>query len=481
LSRNLWRWIVVFLLLANLLFFFWPRPIPGPPPRSAGVEELQLYQATESVLPSPESADEVQALADQPLMPQEIEAEPEAEPEDAVPREGWRFVEWQGWCAPQSVDPLCEMNASAASVALWDSLHPDVNMPELTAVFEPEGALALYREQVEEVDQYLVDIEFSGSVLVSIGDDTLLARGYGLADQAKGYTNKQNTRFRIASLTKPFTAASIMMLEERQLLSTGDQICDYLDDCPAAWQAVTLHQLLSHTSGIPDLFRDIPTEEAFGLMWNFDVTQTSVLNTFLELPLEFSPGTEWEYSNSGYFLLGLVIEAVSGTSYSQFLEKNIFEPLGMSNTGASTVRRSQLAVGYDAGFETPQINPIATFSSGSVYSTVVDLRLWERAMHSDVLLSDSTREKYLSAYVDTFCPGSCVGGQAYGWIRENWDGLDILLHSGWLPGWRSGMFSSFQDEYPSIIVLQNTSTDGPEPVLLGLDIGRMISGYDPRN
>lgn len=398
----------------------------------------------------------------------------------AVPREGWRFVKWQGWCSQKSVDPVCLMDTPVAAVAWWDSLYPDVSMPVTTAVFEPEGALALYRDQVAEVEQYLRDIEFTGSVLVGIGDDTLLARGYGLANREKGHTNRLDTRFQIASLTKSFTAASIMMLEDRQLLSTDDQLCDYLEECPASWQAVTLHQLLIHTSGIATYLTDDPPT-GIDLLRNLNATQTDVLDTFVDLPLDFVPGTDWKYSNSGYFLLGMVIEAASGVSYSQFLQDNIFDPLGMEDTGITPENRSNFATGYGDGAEMPRASTTVLYAAGALYSTVVDLQLWERAMHSDLLLSDSAREKYLTAYADLTCPGSCTRGYAYGWNRENWSGLDILQHSGDLPGWRATLFSSFQDEYPSIIVLKNSSSEEPVPVLVALDIGRMISGFDPRH
>lgn len=398
----------------------------------------------------------------------------------AVPREGWRFVKWQGgWCSRKSIDPTCVMDFPSAVVALWDSQYADVIIPATTAVFEPEGALALYRDQVAEVEQYLQDIEFSGSILVSVGDDTLLARGYGLANRKKGHTNRYNTRFQIASLTKAFTGASIMLLEDRQLLSTDDQLCDYLEECPASWQAVTLHQLLIHTSGIPTYLTDNPPT-GLDLLADLSATRRDVLDAFIDLPLDFVPGTDWKYSNSGYFLLGLVIEAASGVSYSQFLQDNIFDPLGMEDTGITPRNRSQFATGYGDDAVMPLASPTVLYAAGAIYSTVVDLQLWERAIHSDVLLSDSAREKYLTAYAELTCPGNCTRGYAYGWNRENWSGLDMLQHSGDLPGWRATVFSSFQDEYPSIIVLKNSSSDQPVPVLVALDVGRIVSGFDPR-
>ena len=399
----------------------------------------------------------------------------------AVPREGWRFVKWEGgWCSRKSIDPVCVMDFSAATVAFWDSEHADVVIPATTAVFEPEGALALYRDQVAEVDQYLRDIEFSGSVLIGIGDDTLLARGYGLADRDKGHTNRSDTRFRIASMTKTFTAGAIMLLEERQLLRTDDSLCDYLQECPATWQAITLEHLLLHTSGIPDYVTDFWQPGDPYVPWDLSITKTGVLDTFVELPLEFPPGSDWDYSNSGYFLLGLVIEAASGVSYSQFLQDNIFGPLGMEDTGIHVVKRSKLASPYDVDYDVPRINPVAVYSAGAMYSTVVDLQRWERAMHSDVLLSDSTRAKLLMNYVELDCPGSCTRGHTYGWKRENWSGIDIFWHDGFLPGWNSMLLSSFQEEHPSVIVLQNSTGDNQGSVVLALDIGRMISGYDPR-
>ncbi len=271
------------------------------------------------------------------------------------------------------------------------------------------------------------------------------------------------------------------MLEERQLLSTDDLLCDYLEECPADWQAMTLHQLLTHTAGLPNYLDSAWDSDDYGLLWTLEATEPEVLETLYEMPLEFLPGTDRAYSNSGYFLLGKVIEAVSGTSYSQFLQDNIFGPLGMEDTGIEPSSRSNFASGYHANSLVPKLSSTTMKSSGGIYSTVIDLQLFERAMQTDVLLSDSAREKFLMTHVDVPCSGNCTRGQAYGWNRENWSGIDILWKDGWNPGWSSMLISSFQDEHPSVIVLQNTTGGAPYVVPVALDIGRMLSGFDPRN
>ena len=169
---------------------------------------------------------------------------------------------------------------------------------------------------------------FSGMVLVARHGRPLVARAYGLADREWEAPVTARTRFRIGSITKPFTSAAILMLAERGKLALDDPVCRYVSPCPAAWGPATIRHLLSHTSGIPDFTR----LEALRGGELREQTPAELASAVAGHPLAFAPGTGWDYSNSGYLLLGMVIEKVSGRAYEDFLRDEIFVPAGMTAT-----------------------------------------------------------------------------------------------------------------------------------------------------
>ena len=185
---------------------------------------------------------------------------------------------------------------------------------------------------------------FTGTVLVGRNGKFLLAKGYGYANAKLETPNALQTKFRVGSLTKQFTATAIMQLREKGLVSLQDSICRFLQPCVAPWKPVTLHHLLSHTSGIAG-YGAMPDPKTHTIPpW----TASQIAAQFRDAPLEFEPGTQWKYSDWGYCLLGLVIERVTGKPYAQVLREQIFEPLGMHDTGYdqpdTTLQRS--ATGY---------------------------------------------------------------------------------------------------------------------------------------
>ncbi len=173
---------------------------------------------------------------------------------------------------------------------------------------------------------------FMGAVLVVKNGVVLLDRGYGYANLDEKIPNTPNTRFRIASTTKQFTAAAILLLEERGKLALTDPVSRHVPDTRAAWGKITLYHLLTHTSGIPcfTAFTEYRTWSTTAL------TPTELIKRFRDRPLLFSPGTKFSYSNSGYTLLGHIIERVSGENYATFMRKNVFEPLRLRDTGVET-------------------------------------------------------------------------------------------------------------------------------------------------
>ena len=223
--------------------------------------------------------------------------------------------------------------------------------------------------------------DFSGAVLVTRGNQVLLAHASGEADQQHRTPVTLTTRFRIASLTKQFTAMAILMLEHQGRLRLSDRICRYITNCPATWAPITLTELLTHTSGIPDSWGDL----SLALLARSS-PERNLVGFVGHVPLTFVPGSTFEYSNTGYLLLGVVIEKVSGMSYEAFLHKNIFGPLGMGNTGYDHGHQG-VAVGYATGSKVADpFPPNWAFSAGALYSTVGDLHLWERALAAGTVI-----------------------------------------------------------------------------------------------
>src|ERR1700704_2097244 len=183
--------------------------------------------------------------------------------------------------------------------------------------------------RMEQIIQANVPKQFMGTVLLAQDGKILLDKGYGFANLEWEIPNTPSTKFRLGSVTKQFTAASILLLEERDKLSINDPVKKYLPDAPAAWDKITLFHLLTHTSGIPS-FTSFPDYEK---LEPFAATAEQLVARFRDKPLDFKPGEKWSYSNSGYVLLGYLIEKVSVSSYEKFVRENIFTPLGMKDSG----------------------------------------------------------------------------------------------------------------------------------------------------
>ncbi|PYP53783.1 MAG: serine hydrolase, partial [Gemmatimonadetes bacterium] len=217
--------------------------------------------------------------------------------------------------------------------------------------------------------------QFMGSVLVAQDGKVLLDKGYGSANLEWDVPDSPQTKFRLGSLTKQFTAAAILLLEERGKLRTDDLVAKYLPDAPAGWAKITIRNLLTHTSGIPNFtsFPDYATTEAT------PTTPEQLVARFRDKPLNFQPGEQWEYSNSGYVLLGYLLEKISGQRYQDFVRDNLFAPLGMTESGYDSHAAIILhrASGYSPGANGPvnagYIDMSIPFSAGALYSTTEDL------------------------------------------------------------------------------------------------------------
>jgi len=190
---------------------------------------------------------------------------------------------------------------------------------------------------------------FTGSALVAKGGKVVFSKGYGMANAEWDIPNTPQTKFRLGSITKQFTAASILLLQERGKLSVQDPVCKYIAECPKSWEPITIHHLLTHTSGIPS-YTDVKSPEEYRQLCLTSVTPVGFVDSFKSKPLEFAVGEKMKYNNSGYFMLGYIIEKVSGQSYDAFLQENIFTPLKLANTGYDTHDRilKNRATGYSS-------------------------------------------------------------------------------------------------------------------------------------
>ncbi len=327
-----------------------------------------------------------------------------------------------------------------------------------------------------QLDAYLMHLNetgvLSGSVLVT-QNGMLFSKGYGLADRDAGIPNTPQTRFRIGSITKQFTAMGILILQERGKLHVTDHICLYIPNCPQDWQPITIAHLLTHSSGIPDytnFANFVPT-------WTRPTTPTELISRFINMPLEFTPGSRFRYSNSGFILLGYIIERVSGQSYATFLQDNIFRPLKMNNSGYDVAYPAlpQHATGYYSDYSKPDpYDPSVLYAAGALYSTVEDMNTWNQALMLHTLISQQTTDAMFTPHIP--CPpagpGGCLLrtdlGYGYGLFIAAEPQGRLIYHVGHIDG-----FFTYSGFYPasklSVVVLSNLETTNV------LQIGRTLA------
>jgi CubicO group peptidase (beta-lactamase class C family) len=289
--------------------------------------------------------------------------------------------------------------------------------------------------------------QFMGTVLVAHKGEVLLRKGYGFADLEHNVPNTPLTKFRLGSVTKQFTAAAILLLEQQGKLRVQDPLCKFIENCPDAWQPVTLHHLLTHTSGIPNFTSFADYLEKMALPCPPECT----IARFRDRPLEFPPGERWAYSNSGYILLGYIIEKVTGQPYDQFLRQNILEPLALDDTGYDHTAEilPHRARGYSRQSATLRnaayLDMTIPHAAGALYSTVEDLYRWDQALYTDMLLPAAAREVMFTPVKNNY---------AYGWgVREQF-GRTMMGHGGGINGF-STFIARYPEERTTVIVLSN--------------------------
>ncbi|HZO57051.1 MAG TPA: serine hydrolase domain-containing protein, partial [Bryobacteraceae bacterium] len=294
------------------------------------------------------------------------------------------------------------------------------------------AALVLAQDYAAKAEAYVAswvrDGKFQGTVLVMKDGEPLLRKGYGQANREWGIPNSPDTKFRLGSITKQFTAASILQLSERGKLALDDPIAKHYPEAPAAWEKITIHQLLNHTSGIPS-YTGLP--EFFRKQSMIARNPVEIVKLTQEMPLEFDPGAKFKYNNTGYVLLGHVIEKISGGSYDEYVRKNLLEPLGLKDTGYdwNTTVIARRASGYNPdGKLAPYLDMSLPHAAGSLYSTVDDLAKWSEGLESGKVVSKANYAKMTTPYLSEY---------GYGLVMQKFEGHDVVGHGGGINGFNT--------------------------------------------
>ena len=309
-------------------------------------------------------------------------------------------------------------------------------------------------DKINEIVSLYSDYEgFNGSILVAYEGEIIYGKGFGLANMEWEIPNQVDTKFQIASITKQFTAILIMQLVSENKLDLHKPISTYLPDYPKEnGEQITIHQLLTHSSGITDVRHE---EKVF--------RPKEMVNQFADEPLQFTPGEQFSYSNSGYTLLGYIIETITNESYEEVLHDNILKPLNMKNTGFYRHRPliKNMSSGYNKVwgdyFNIDYSDESSAYAAGAIYSTAEDLFLWDQALYTEKLLP----KKYMDLIFSKHITASFGGHYGYGWeltekpIGNTSNSIETIGHSGTISGY-CALFTRIPSSNSTIILLNNT-------------------------
>jgi CubicO group peptidase (beta-lactamase class C family) len=307
--------------------------------------------------------------------------------------------------------------------------------------------------------------KFSGTVLLARDGEVIFCQGYGMANLEHNAPCSPQTKFRLASLTKQFTAMAILILKNQGKLDVGDEIKKYVPNAPKSWDGITVHHLLTHTSGIPNM----TSFPEFKKMMRDRVSVDELIGKFKDKPLDFKPGEKFKYSNSGYIVLGKIIETASGESYEAYLKEAIFEPLQMHDSGYDnpTYVLKNRAAGY---VRLPGLNLANSqyfdmsipYSAGGLFSTVSDLLKWDQALETEKLVPKSLINAMFTPFKE---------GYAYGWGVDTNFGRSRSRHGGSIPG-----FASYIVRFPSekLLVVVLSNVEGMRAERIGDDLAAIL-------
>ena len=325
-----------------------------------------------------------------------------------------------------------------------------------------------FRQIDEYVETYAKTNDFSGCIYISKGNQPYFQQCYGMADFAFDVPNTIATKFKIGSISKQFTAAAILLLEEDGLLRTDYPLSRFYKVSPP-YDSITIHQLLTHTSGIVDVY-SVPN---LSKLYVDDPPLGILVEMLFQQNLTFRPGTNYQYSNGGYIVLADIIEKVSGLPYGEFMKINVFDPLKMFDTGHYTHNAviPGMALGYDPlGYKeviySQYVNDDLLKGAGSLYSTIADLETWINSINQRSLLSQKSYEKWLTNHVN---------GYGYGISLYRSDDNDVFGHDGRISGFIAD-YLYYKDSVVSVIILGNIQTGVAD--FLRRDLARIIFGKE---
>ncbi|HVT12903.1 MAG TPA: serine hydrolase domain-containing protein [Fimbriimonadaceae bacterium] len=328
-------------------------------------------------------------------------------------------------------------------------------------------SLAVADKVDDLVDHAMKAKHIPGLALVVLRDGKpIKMKAYGLANVDYDVPTRTDTPFLLASMTKSFTATSIMMLVEEGKIKLDAPISTYLDDTPEAWKGITVRNLLSHTAGLKDRFEQVPFDVS---KWQINFTEEQMYDASRKTATDFKPGEHFQYSDQGFFLLGMIVEKVGGMPYPEFLKKRIFEPLGMKDS--RTVRLSRIVKGMAAGYawtgaeliHNSRRTDYGMVSHFGMISTVEDLAKWDAALYGDKLLKRSSCDAMwtLSKLNEGSAAYTPYGGYGLGWFLDEFNGHRSVGHGG-----STGTaYLRFPDDKLTVIVLTNLEqiTGGDAP------------------
>jgi CubicO group peptidase (beta-lactamase class C family) len=355
-------------------------------------------------------------------------------------------------------------------IAIWKSGRTRAVLAVAVLLLFQAGTLA--QDKARQIDEFISLYskyqQFNGSALVAENGKVIFKKGYGLANMEWNLPNEPDTKFRLGSITKQFTATLIMQLVEQGKLNLDGKVSDYLVDYRKdTGGRMSIHHLLTHTAGVPN-YTAVP-----GFFQNVSRNPYSVaefIKQYASGDLEFEPGTKFNYSNSGYFLLGAIIEKVTGKPYEQVLKENVFDPAGMKNTGYDHYERiiNKRATGYiktPAGYENaPYLDMSLPYSAGSLFSTVEDLYLWDQALNGEKILSAKSKELMFTPYLSDYGLGFVITKATLG---PNKLVVPTVQHGGGINGFNTTIVRLVGDK-GLIVLLDNTSQ--------GRNLDKMVAG-----
>jgi CubicO group peptidase (beta-lactamase class C family) len=315
--------------------------------------------------------------------------------------------------------------------------------------------------------------EPGAAVIVVKDGETIFRKSQGMANLELDMPIEPDMVFRIGSVTKQFTAVAILMLAEQGKLALDDSISTFLPEYPTHDHLITVKHLLTHTSGI----KSYTSMSEWPPLWRKDFTVQELIDFFKFQPMLSAPGKRWAYNNSGYVLLGAILEKISGQSYEAFLQQNIFEPLGMKQSYYDDPSQiiPRRAAGYDKtpdGFaNTAFLSMTQPYAAGALASTVDDLVLWDSALYTERLLKQETLKQAHSSYQLTNGSSTAYG---FGWELSEYAGHRFIEHGGGIHGFRARAIR-IPDERVFVAVLSNNGGVSPEPLafkIAALAMGR---------